>query len=154
MKNHNFHTFGGNKEDTTQIINIFSCISGPDKKYIQTTAIDAEIAKYMENSFLACKVIFCHEIDQICKHFNADYNTVRELFLLDPRQSRSHTCVFSNKEYPFDGKCLPKDTKALYMSAKKKGYNANFILEVIESNERISKINNKNKLILDKICKI
>lgn len=137
MKHHRFYTFGGDKNDTAELVSIFQIISGPTKIYKQTDETSAEIAKYMENAFFSTKVIFCHEFNQICKHWGVDYNEVRECWLLDPRIGHSHTCVFKNKEYPFDGKCLPKDLAAIIYSSKEKGYSPEFLEEVRESNERI-----------------
>ena len=52
MKNHGFFTFGGDKKDTREFVNLYNEISGPTKIYKQTDATSAEIAKYMENAFL------------------------------------------------------------------------------------------------------
>lgn len=140
MKNHSFFTFGGRKEDTQKMVEIFQVISGPTKVYKQTDATSAEIAKYMENAYFSTKVIFCHEFQQICKANGVDYNEVRECWLLDPRIGHSHTCVFMNKEYPFDGKCLPKDINAIVQQSNEAGYKPHFLEEVISSNERIKNL--------------
>lgn len=137
MKNHGFYIFGGDKKDTAELVSIFQVISGPTKIYKQTDETSAEITKYMENAFLSTKVIFCHEFNQICNHFDVDYNEVRECWLLDPRIGPSHTCVFKNKEYPYDGKCLPKDIAAVIYSSKEAGYTPALLEEVAASNERI-----------------
>lgn len=140
MKNHSFFTFGGPKDVTQRLVPIFQKISGPSKIYKQTDETCAEIAKYMENSFLATKLVFCYEMDQICKINHVDYNEVRELFLLDPRMSPSHTCVFESQVHPFDGKCLPKDIKALLYQSRLTGYEPDFLKEVLASNDRIGKL--------------
>ncbi len=140
MKNHSFYTFGGDKNDTKELVNIFQIISGPTKVYKQTDETSAEIAKYMENAFFSTKLIFCYEFDQICKKFGVDYNEVRECWLLDPRIGHSHSSVFANKTHAFDGKCLPKDLKAIINSSEKSGYEPKFLKEVLESNERLHNI--------------
>jgi len=140
MKHHSFFTFGGDKQDTAELVSMFQIISGPTKIYKQTDETSAEIAKYMENAFFSTKLIFCHEFNQICKHWGVDYNEVRECWLLDPRMGPSHTCIFKNKEFPFDGKCLPKDLAAIIYSAKEKGYEPNFLEEVNTSNNRIKNL--------------
>lgn len=53
-----YFIFGGNLEDTTEIVDIFTKIAGPVKEYIQTTSLNAEICKYMENCFLRLKSSF------------------------------------------------------------------------------------------------
>lgn len=146
VKNHSFFTFGGNSTNTSKLVSIFQVISGPTKVYKQTTATVAEIAKYMENAFFSTKVIFCHEFAEICRVNNADYNDVRECWLLDPRIGHSHTCVFINKTYPFDGKCLPKDLKAIIQQANEMGYQPSFLEEILRSNDRIEEKRRVRKL--------
>jgi UDPglucose 6-dehydrogenase len=140
VKNHNFFIFGGDKNDTAYIVSIFQVISGPNKIYKQTDETTAEMAKYMENSFFATKLIFCYEFEQICKKMEIDYNEVRECWLLDPRIGSSHTCIFINKTEPFDGKCLPKDLNSIIQSSIRLNYIPDFLLEVKKSNNRIKKI--------------
>ena len=143
MNKHSYFIFGGNKDYTNEFISLCIQISGPSKKYIQTDAKSAEVAKYTENFWLATKVIFCNEMDQICKNLNVNWSEVRELWLNDPRVTRSHTAVFKNNETPFGGKCLPKDTNALLHFCNSNGYSADFLKSVIDSNYRIGKLNKK-----------
>jgi UDPglucose 6-dehydrogenase len=140
VKNHNFFIFGGDKKDTAYLVSVFQIISGPNKIYKQTDETSAEMAKYMENSFFATKLVFCYEFDQICKKMNIDYNEVRECWLLDPRIGSSHTCVFYNKNEPYDGKCLPKDLNSIIHSSIDLNYEPHFLMEVKNSNNRIKHI--------------
>jgi UDPglucose 6-dehydrogenase len=135
-----FFTFGGDRNDCDELIDIFMPVTGPSKTYRTTTATDAEVAKYMENTFFGVKVAFCYEMDQICKVVGANFNEVRDLWLLDPRINRSHTGVMENNDQPFGGKCLPKDINGLVQCAKRNGYDANLIQEVLDSNIRIGDI--------------
>lgn len=135
-----FIIFGGAKEDTKEMVQMCMRISGPSKRYIQTDATSASIAKYMENVFFATKVTFCYEMDQICKRFGADYNEVRQLWLEDPRINPSHTSTFDDNMECYSGKCLPKDINALVQSSKQMGYEPKFLEEVIRSNKRIGNI--------------
>jgi UDPglucose 6-dehydrogenase len=144
VKNHSFFTFGGNKNDTRELVNIFQVISGPTKTYKQTDETTAELAKYMENAFFSTKLVFCYEFDQICKKFQVDYNELRECWLLDPRIGHSHSSVFINKDTPFDGKCLPKDLKAIIQVSEENNYEPKFLKEVLESNDRITNLRKSN----------
>ena len=146
MKKHGFYTFGGNSINVNKIINIFQQVGGPNKIYRATDAISAELAKYAENCFLASKVIFCYEMEQICKHLGTNWNEVRELWLLDPRIGTSHTSVFESSNLPFSGKCLPKDLKALIHTSYKNNYDPKFLKEIWTSNVRIGNIREKEKL--------
>lgn len=132
-----FFTFGGDKEDTQRMVEIATPIGGPMKRYVQTDSTSAEIAKYMENTFFATKLVFCYEFAEIARANGCDFNEVRELWLLDPRINRSHTSVFATNTEPYSGKCLPKDTKAIVTDSDGKGYSANLLKEVIASNRRI-----------------
>lgn len=138
IKESPFFIFGGDPKDTKCAVDLYLPIGGPTKKYIQTTAKSAEMAKYMENAFYSTKITFVYEMACICEKAGLDFNMVRELWLLDPRINPMHTAVFSNNKQPFGGKCLPKDTKALVEYASQKlGYDPKLIREVLESNHRI-----------------
>jgi UDPglucose 6-dehydrogenase len=140
VKHTPFFIFGGEKSSTSSCVDLYMPIVGPTKTYAQTTALEAETAKYMENVFYASKIVFCYEMNEVCNAVGADYNEVRELWLLDPRINRMHTAVFAANDRPFGGKCLPKDTSALVSMAKRNGYEAKFLSEILNSNERINTI--------------
>lgn len=140
-------TFGGDKDDTTEMVDMFLPITGPVKEYVQCTASEAEMAKYMENTFYATKIMFMYEMDRICNSMGIDFNTVRELWLKDNRINPMHTAVFRNKseDFCFGGKCLPKDISALIEASKKFGYTPSLLEEVRDSNNRIGTILNSSK---------
>lgn len=140
MNKHSYYIFGGPRNYTDEFVSLCIQISGPSKRYIQTDSKSAEVAKYTENFWLATKVIFCNEMNQICKKSNVNWSEVRELWLNDPRVTRSHTAVFKDNETPFGGKCLPKDTSALLHYCVSNGYSADFLKSVIDSNLRIGKL--------------
>ena len=73
---------------------------------------------YMENCYLATKVVFCNEFYDFAKKVGVDYNKLRETWLLDPRIGRSHTFVYDDNR-GFGGSCLPKDTSAFVEQGKK-----------------------------------
>ena len=78
-----------------------------DTNFLRTTALAAELCKYMENCFLATKVAFVNQFYDIAKAFHVDYSELRNLWLTDPRIGESHTLV--TDERGFRGRCLPKD---------------------------------------------
>jgi nucleotide sugar dehydrogenase len=147
-----FFIFGGEREATNKMIDLYMPITGPSKMYRQTTAREAELTKYMVNSFLAMKVAFCYEMDQVCKSMGSDYNEVRDLWLLDPRVTTSHTGVMETNFEPYGmpppegvSKCFPKDVNGLVQCAKAGGYDAKLLAEVVSSNLRIGQIRRKAK---------
>lgn len=122
-----FFTFGGRSDLTSRAVDIYMPIAGPVKRYTQTTALAAELAKYAENCFYATKIAFCYELAAICRAMGSDYNTVRELWLQDPRINPMHTAVFQENKRPFGGKCLPKDLSGLIVAANTFGANTTLL---------------------------
>lgn len=133
-----YFIFGGNKEDTQEVIKFFQQIAGPAKEYIQTTSISAEVCKYMENTFFATKIIFCNEFAKICENIGADYNEVRELWLKDTRITKTHTLILNEEDDQcFSGKCLPKDLSGIIQTSFHKGYRAKFLESVELANKTL-----------------
>lgn len=71
----------------------------------------AEMIKYMENCFLATKVVFCNSFALACKKEWIEYDDVREWFLMDERMNPSHTIAYKTQPY-YDSHCLNKDIPA------------------------------------------
>jgi UDPglucose 6-dehydrogenase len=136
MRSVPFVILGGAPTARHRFIDLLMPILGPTKTYFQCTAIEAEIVKYMENAYLAIKVTFVTEFRNICKALAADWHTVREGWLLDPRIEPSHTAVFPGSP-GFGGKCLPKDLRAITCAAAKAGYEPRLLLEAIRINEHL-----------------
>jgi UDPglucose 6-dehydrogenase len=135
MKRHEFMIIGGERKTTSAILEFFKTVLGAEPVYLQTDSTTAELAKYMENSFLATKVTFCNEFKEIADAFGVDYDELRELWLRDGRMGRSHTAVFKDKR-GFGGKCLPKDVNGIVKASEAAGYTPKLIKEVLASNKR------------------
>lgn len=133
---------GGDERDMHYVWEIMLPIVGPQKKWFFLTAIEAEIVKYMENSYFATKITFANEFYEICRAFNANFEKVRQAWGADVRVDISHTACFPTKR-GFGGKCLPKDLAAIISACRKRGYQANFLEEVKRSNDRFKKNNLK-----------
>lgn len=136
MKEVPFVIAGGSDQDCNDYFDLLTPILGPTKTYFKTTSLSAEVIKYMENTYFAIKLTFINEMYNICQALGADWYSVREGWLLDPRVERMHTAVFPS-DRGFKGKCLPKDTLALVQAAKSKGYNPRFLQEMIENNSSL-----------------
>lgn len=132
---HTFQIIGGDKRDADDIVGIMVTYLGPDNTYYIIDSIEAEIIKYMENSWGATKVSFCQEFYDICQVFGVSYPRVREGFLLDSRVERMHTAVFPKKR-KWGGKCWPKDINGIVKAAEEKGYSADLLKQVLKNNER------------------
>ncbi len=118
---------GGSNRDCNVILDVLVPVMGPTKTYYKTTSLNAEIIKYMENAFFATKVAFVNEMYEICKSLGADWHSVREGWLLDPRVNKMHTAVIKKG---YSGKCFPKDIKALIKVAESKGYKSELLKKV------------------------
>jgi UDPglucose 6-dehydrogenase len=84
-------------------------------------AREAEMIKYMTNSFLALKVTFANELYDLAEALDIDYDAVREGVAADARIGPSHLNVMDGGYRGYGGKCLPKDTKALLELAERLG---------------------------------
>lgn len=77
-----------------------------------------EIAKEAHNAFFATKVSFANQIRNICDQADADPQTAMDIVTADSRNTESHLDPMLG---PYGGKCLPKDTRALWMFGNKIG---------------------------------
>jgi UDPglucose 6-dehydrogenase len=133
---HKFVILGSDsKEALDRASHLYQTVYGSEVRIFKTDATTAEVVKYMENAFLACKVTFCNEMYELCQAAEVDYDAARELWLLDERVGRSHTFVYPDRR-GFDGKCLPKDTAALGHWAQACGVDIPMLRAMIESNCR------------------
>lgn len=133
-RSHDFVIVGGPRAG--EVLDFFQRVMATTARYLACTAIEAELVKRFENAFFAAKVTFCNEAARIAEAFGADWHSVRELWLADPRIGRSHTAVF--KDAPgFGGKCLPKDLSALISEAEAAGADASLLRSVRETNARL-----------------
>lgn len=125
-----FTILGGDKEDCVKAIQILQhCYDGRHQFRI-TDSKTAELAKFMENAFLATKVSFCNQFFDICQAENINYEELRELFILDKRMGESHTFVYKDTPY-WDSHCLNKDVPHIaYIN------NADLLQKVCEFNNK------------------
>jgi len=95
------------------------------------------LAKLFRNSFLATKVTFFNQVNDLCEVFDIDYEQVRSVIADDQRIGNSHTEV--TDERGFGGHCFPKDTEALVTTALQHGCSMSLIKEAIRYNKKIRK---------------
>lgn len=131
---HTFVIIGGDK--ASEIANFFMKVMSVDTVYSLCTSMEAELAKYAENTFFATKVTFVNEFYNICKAFGVDWKKVRENWLLDSRINKNHTLVFEDNR-GYGGKCYPKDIAAIIKASEKQGYEPTLLKAVVETNNKI-----------------
>lgn len=128
-----FFICGGDEKDCTYVFDLLVPVLGPEKTYYQCTALEAELIKYMENTYFGVKITFAQEMYQICQAFGANWYKVWQGWGLDPRVDIMHTAVFPESR-GFSGKCLPKDLNALVKASMDKGYKPTMLNAMLESN--------------------
>lgn len=130
-----FVILGGDKKYTCKAAELYSRVKNGSFKYIFVDWRTAELAKYMENCWIATKVTFCNEFADIAAKFNINYEELRECFVADERVNPSHTYVYREKPY-YDSHCLNKDIPALLSFCKNKGVDTPLMNEVNLINQR------------------
>jgi UDPglucose 6-dehydrogenase len=128
MRNQNRIILGGPRPWINTVKLIFQT-AFPKVPLVKTSSTTAEMVKYTINTFLATKVAFANELEQVCsaldaKGLNIDYDKVVEYAKLDPRLGNSHWAVpgpvpTHDGRYVrgFGGHCFPKDMNALRVVA-------------------------------------
>lgn len=101
----------------------------------KTSSTIAEMVKYVTNCFLATKVSFANEINQICEKLDIDYDKVIEYATQDERLGKSHWAVpGSDGKIGFGSKCFPKDINALIHCAKELGVDPKVMIAAWKKN--------------------
>ena len=94
---------------------------------------EAELTKFVDNSWHAVKVAFANEIGRVCELLDVSASTVHEIFVSDRKLNISP--YYLRPGGAFGGSCLPKDVRALQYIAAEVGGNAQLIEALIRSNE-------------------
>ena len=126
---------GDDREARARFTGVLAHVLGPLTRLHQTSTVEAELIKYMENSFFALKVSFVNEFRRLVEAAGADWQTVREGWLLDPRVSRDHSDAF-DEEPGFSGRCLPKDLSAITKFAETLPVDLTLLRSVTAANQR------------------
>lgn len=108
-------------------------------------AKEAEMVKYFGNTWFSTKVVFANQIYDLCQKMSIDYNTVKECAAPDKRIGPSHLEVFHKGYRGYNGKCLPKDTRALIQLGDKLGAEMKLLKKVDEINNSLMS-NNGNSV--------
>lgn len=107
----------------------------PFERIIPST--EAEMVKYMGNTWFANKVAFANQIYDLCEKIGVNYDLVKEGCSADKRIGISHLDIFHKGGRGYSGKCLPKDTKALINFGEENGVDLTILKEVDKYNEKI-----------------
>ena len=139
FKNQDRIILGSDDKNLLDRVHLLYEFGFPNTKIIHTNPIEAEMVKYVANTFLATKVSFANEIHSICNFLNIDYNNVIEIAQIDRRLGDSHWKVPGpDGKKGFGGSCFPKDINALIYFCKKNNISIETINAKMEIQFRIS----------------
>jgi UDPglucose 6-dehydrogenase len=130
-----FLVVGGDELAGALVRQVYETAARPGFEYLFTSALTAELGKYMENAYLASKVAFVNQFYDLASASNVNFDDLRKMFLLDSRVGESHTLV--TPERGFGGKCLPKDLRAIVAWAKQSRAPAPLLEAILAYNDEI-----------------
>jgi UDPglucose 6-dehydrogenase len=126
---------GGQREQAERVLFLYQTVLGPLPQYFLTSAVTAELTKYMENCFFATKITLVAQFHSLATLFGADFHQMREAWLADSRIGRSHSAIIDQPG--FGGRCLPKDLNAIIEAAHDRGHSAKLLEAVRDYNDSV-----------------
>jgi nucleotide sugar dehydrogenase len=90
---------------------LFEAVVDAEPRYV--TWEEAEWIKMVHNAWMAVKITFANEIDQLCRAFNADTRQVLKIAFEENARGRLMTLSHMMPGPPYSGPCLPKDAAVL-----------------------------------------
>ena len=99
---------------------------------------EAELIKYVNNSYHALKISFANEIGNICKKINIDSFKVMDIFCMDEKLNISSK--YFKPGFAYGGSCLPKDLSALTKLAESNNLHTPLLNSISETNENQKQI--------------
>lgn len=107
--------------------------SGIDAPVFNVRFREAEITKFVDNSWHAVKVAFANEIGRVCLGLGVSASQVHEIFVSDTKLNISP--YYTRPGGAFGGSCLPKDVRALQHIGADTGANLHLIDSLLRSND-------------------
>jgi GDP-mannose 6-dehydrogenase len=95
---------------------------------------EAELVKYVDNSWHALKVTFANEIGRLAREVGVDGGRIMSVFSRDTKLNISPS--YLRPGFAFGGSCLPKDLRALTRLARTWGIDVPVLDAVLPSNLR------------------
>jgi GDP-mannose 6-dehydrogenase len=94
---------------------------------------EAELTKFIDNSWHAVKVTFANEIGRVCQQLDISASKVHEIFVSDTKLNISP--YYTRPGGAFGGSCLPKDVRALQHIAADVGAYTYLVDSLVRSND-------------------
>jgi UDPglucose 6-dehydrogenase len=95
---------------------------------------EAEMEKFVHNVYNAAKISFFNEMRWLCQDAGVSADAVFPLVCLSA-EGMWNPAYGTRHGGPFEGKCLPKDTEALYRWAFENGRELALVHAVLDVNE-------------------
>lgn len=138
FKNADRHVVGSDDNKVSLRLAALYKSQWPKTPVIQTDPTTAELGKYAANCFLATKVMFANEMDDLCKSLGVEWAETKKIIVADNRIGKTHFDVTSVRG--FGGKCFPKDLIALLGVFEELDVDASLLRTVWEKNLKIRKV--------------
>lgn len=132
-ENHDLLAIGTNNEHDFDLI--VECHGKYPKQVVQLSSTEAELLKYYSNVFNAMRIVFANEMFEICKSVGANYNRIKDAFVLRGTTKDMYLDVNENFR-GYGGVCLPKDTAALAAFAEELDLNMDLFRVIDEENKK------------------
>ncbi len=107
--------------------------TGIDAPVFHVPFREAEITKFVDNSWHAVKVAFANEVGRVCQSLDISARQVHQIFVSDTKLNISP--YYTRPGGAFGGSCLPKDVRALQHIAADVGANTHLVDSLIRTNE-------------------
>lgn len=120
-------------KDGAPSANMAALHEGIDAPTFHVRFREAEITKFVDNSWHAVKVAFANEIGRVCQTLGISARQVHEIFVSDTQLNISP--YYTRPGGAFGGSCLPKDVRALQHIATDVGAGTHLVDSLIRSNE-------------------
>lgn len=106
---------------------------GIDSHVFNVPFREAEITKFIDNTWHAVKVAFANEVGRVCRAYGVDARQAHEIFIADTKLNISS--YYTRPGGAFGGSCLPKDVRAMQSIAHAGGASTSLFDSLIPSNE-------------------
>lgn len=119
--------------DGTPSANMEALHEGIEAPVFHVGIREAEITKFVDNTWHAVKVAFANEVGRVCQHLDISAKTIHEIFVSDTKLNISP--YYTRPGGAFGGSCLPKDVRALQHIAADVGAATHLVDSLIRTNE-------------------
>lgn len=103
---------------------------------IRVKIMEAEMQKYIHNLFNAVKITYFNEMREVAKKVGLDADRMFKITAISAEGMWNPKYGTYDKG-PFDGSCLPKDTKAFIEWAEKRGFDVSLLKTTIDVNNNL-----------------